>query len=225
MFSHKVLHECDFYKYFIIFYVSVIRYTVINEPLTYSLLEVQLSTVGFNSNVPLVNDTFPRVHLGCVSCSTVFRIQFTTGLRKICYSFLDWTCRLLFRLWMEIWMSKDHIYNLVGIFWPVNKDNNNLVLMWIADYKHKPKYINDVFSGPHGSLSVHVCCLHLKTEFCSCARGRQWCGIIHYYWWTASIKPRLLFSRARYVSWGLFLSSVFLCIELELGQISPLFSP
>jgi len=29
-------------------------------------------------------------------------------------------------------------------------------------------------------------------EFRSCARGRQWCCIIHYYWWTASIKPRLL---------------------------------
>ena len=24
-------------------------------------------------------------------------------------------------------------------------------------------------------------CLHLKMEFCSCARGRQWCGIIHYH--------------------------------------------
>ena len=52
---------------------------------------------------------------------------------------------------------------------------------------------------------VHVCCLHLKMEFRSCARGRQWCGIIHYYWWTASIKPRLLFSRAGYAS----LSSVY----------------
>ena len=37
------------------------------------------------------------------------------------------------------------------------------------------------FSGPQGSWSVHVCCLRLKKEFCSCARGRQWCGIIHYY--------------------------------------------
>jgi len=27
--------------------------------------------------------------------------------------------------------------------------------------------------------------------------------IIHNYWWTASIKPRLLFSRACYASWGL----------------------
>ena len=42
----------------------------------------------------------------------------------------------------------------------------------------------------------------------SCARGRQWCGIIHYYSWTASIKPMLLFSRAGYASWGLSLSSV-----------------
>ena len=46
-------------------------------------------------------------------------------------------------------------------------------------------------------------------EYCSCARGRQWCGIIHYYWWTASIKPRLLFSRAGYASCGLSLSSVY----------------
>ena len=38
-----------------------------------------------------------------------------------------------------------------------------------------------VFSGPQGSWSVHVCCLLLKMEFRSCARGRQWCGIIHYY--------------------------------------------
>jgi len=30
--------------------------------------------------------------------------------------------------------------------------------------------------------------------------GLQWYGIIHYYWWTASIKPRLLFSRAGYAS-------------------------
>jgi len=46
-------------------------------------------------------------------------------------------------------------------------------------------------------------CLHLKMEFRSCARGRQWCGIFHYRWWTASIKPRLLFSHSGIVSWGL----------------------
>ena len=37
------------------------------------------------------------------------------------------------------------------------------------------------FSGPQGPWGVHVCCLHLKMEFCLCARGRQWCGIIHVY--------------------------------------------
>jgi len=46
-------------------------------------------------------------------------------------------------------------------------------------------------------------CLHLKMEFRSCARGRHWCGIFHYHWWTASIKPRLLFSHSGLVSWGL----------------------
>jgi len=34
----------------------------------------------------------------------------------------------------------------------------------------------------------------------------QWCGVIHYHWWTALIKPRMLFSRAGYASWGLSLS-------------------
>jgi len=68
---------------------------------------------------------------------------------------------------------------------------------------NKSYYFLKTFSGLQGSWSV--CCLHLKMEFCSCARGREWCGIIHYYWWTASIKPRLLFSRAGYASWGLFL--------------------
>jgi len=54
-------------------------------------------------------------------------------------------------------------------------------------------------------------CLHLKMEFRVCARGRQWCGIFHYYWWTASIKPRLLFSHSGFVSWGLpFLQLILL---------------
>ena len=29
--------------------------------------------------------------------------------------------------------------------------------------------------------AVHVCCLHLKMEFCSCPKGCQWCGIIYYH--------------------------------------------
>ena len=80
------------------------------------------------------------------------------------------------------------------------------MLLWIIILTHHC-VVN--FSGPQGSWSVHVCCLHLKMEFCSCARGRQWCGIIHYHWWAASMGPRLLFSRTGYASWGLSFSSVY----------------
>jgi len=31
--------------------------------------------------------------------------------------------------------------------------------------------VKSYFSGPHGSWSVHVCCLNFKMEFRSCARG------------------------------------------------------
>ena len=44
-------------------------------------------------------------------------------------------------------------------------------------------------------------------------QGRQWFGIINYYWWTASIKPRLLFSGAGHASWGLYISSVLLLLN------------
>jgi len=46
-------------------------------------------------------------------------------------------------------------------------------------------------------------CLHLKMKFRSCAKGRQWCAIFYYHRWTASLKPRLLFSHSDLVSWGL----------------------
>jgi len=59
-------------------------------------------------------------------------------------------------------------------------------------------------------------CLHLKIEFRSCARGRPWCGIFHFHWWTASIKPRLLFSHSGLVSWGL----PFLQFNLSLLEFS-----
>jgi len=71
------------------------------------------------------------------------------------------------------------------------------------------------WSTIHGSTCVHVCCLHLKMEFRSCASGVASSRafpfislIIHYHWWTASIKPKLLFFRAGYATWGLSLSSV-----------------
>jgi len=59
-----------------------------------------------------------------------------------------------------------------------------------------------------------------KMEFRLCARGRQWCGIIHHHWWTASIKPRLLFSRAGYASWGISLIHVHSMIPEDQKNIT-----
>jgi len=49
------------------------------------------------------------------------------------------------------------------------------------------------------------CCFHRKFVFRSWGRGRQKCGIIHYNWWIASIKPMLLFPYTSYASCGLSL--------------------
>jgi len=48
----------------------------------------------------------------------------------------------------------------------------NPILMMMAMY-----YITVLlyYSGPQGSWIV--CCLHLKKEFRSCARGHQWCDM------------------------------------------------
>ena len=51
----------------------------------------------------------------------------------------------------------------------------------------------------------------MESESCTVAESSAeggvsfsvWCGIFHYHWWTASIKPRLLFSHSGNVSWGL----------------------
>ena len=94
-------------------------------------------------------------------------------------------------LYLNISSIYIEIYHLFASFL---KMNANLFLSFI--------FRQTYFSGPQGSWSVHVCCLHLKMEFRSCVRGHQWCGIIHYYWWTASINSRLLFSRAGFASWG-----------------------
>jgi len=67
-------------------------------------------------------------------------------------------------------------------------------------------------------------------EFCLCARGRQWCGIIHYYWWTAcsncchepmyrlSAKP----SNANFHGKQLSTPTLFSTKFHELGILSPL---
>jgi len=59
----------------------------------------------------------------------------------------------------------------------------NKILTPYKLYKKSPRttlLCSHIFSGPQGSWSVHVCCLHLKMEFRSCARGHQWLGIIQY---------------------------------------------
>jgi len=100
------------------------------------------------------------------------------------------------------------MYSLLSFFLPFN--------MYMCNFMYKNRLYHHcvvIFFWSSGIMEcTYVCCLHLKMEFCSCARGRQWCGIIHCRWWTASIKPRLLFSRAGYASWGLSLSSVWCCL-------------
>jgi len=60
-----------------------------------------------------------------------------------------------------------------------------------------------IFSGLQWSWIVHVCCLHWENEFRSCARGRKWNGILHYHWWTSSVKPMLFFYRPGYAPGGI----------------------
>jgi len=61
------------------------------------------------------------------------------------------------------------------------------------------------------SLRIMDCiCWHLKMEFRLCGRGRQWCSIIYYHWWTSSIKPRLLFIMQAVFSEGYFFSQLTL---------------
>ena len=63
------------------------------------------------------------------------------------------------------------------------------------------------------SVIMDCICLHLEIELRACARWRQWCGIFHCHWWTASIKPRLLFSSCRLCFLRIFhfLSWIKLC--------------
>ena len=41
--------------------------------------------------------------------------------------------------------------------------------------------------------------------FCSCAMGRQWCGVFHYHRWTASIKLMLVVSQCQQPFLNIFL--------------------
>jgi len=148
-------------------------------------------------------------------------------IRRVCRSAksVNKSCRNLIYSYHIISFNQNVVchnkYNEQLSKWAMNKMNNEQnknKTIWVnvsvnnyVGVKQGVGWVTVTFlclSDPQGSWGVHVCCLHLKMEFRSCARGRQCGGIIHYYWWTASIKPRLLFSRADYASWGLSLSSV-----------------
>jgi len=64
------------------------------------------------------------------------------------------------------------------------------------------------------SLSIQIIPVILNFSFClkkvqsDTKRFKENPKDLFIVWWTASIKPRLLFSRAGYASWGLSLSSV-----------------
>ena len=75
----------------------------------------------------------------------------------------------------------------------------------------------DLIKGKNGKPSGSMVCIgNQQPRF----------GIIHYYWWTASIKPRLLFPRAGYASWGLSLSSVYWsCSSVVRKDATPLTPP
>ena len=124
----------------------------------------------------------------------------------VCLKFnkINNACSLSIYPWMRI---VHKICTLVWWYW-------NTICIWFALSNFKSPRTTSLCSHIFLVLRDHgvymYVCLHLKMEFRLCARGRQWCGIIHYYGWTASIKPRLLFSCAGYMyaSWGLSLISV-----------------
>ena len=66
---------------------------------------------------------------------------------------------------------------------------------------HHCVVISNLFSRVMGCV-----CLHLKIECRTCARGRQWCDIFHFHWWTASINRCCCFSHAGCASEGILLS-------------------
>jgi len=111
--------------------------------------------------------------------------NYRLGSRSVCDLWTGWR-HIKYRRAYANEVIPCHQFNLTYYSWclvPVLRLQN------VAPYYI---FVYLYFSGPQESWSVHVCCLHLKMEFRSCTRGRQWCGIIYCHLWTASIKPRLL---------------------------------
>ena len=94
---------------------------------------------------------------------------------------------------------------LVFIFWATRfRDHSNLLTLW------KQFFILHVFNSCKMYELTQVLQHVYKCSNTLILNGVQRIAftilcIIHYYWWTASIKQRLLFSRAGYAAWGLSL--------------------
>ena len=94
------------------------------------------------------------------------------------------------------------------------------LILWSTKNRLEPFY---KFAGwPHKDNSCVVLLNRTNRYRRSClnmSRGRQWSGIFHFYWWTTSIKPRLLFAHAGFASWGLLLLPGLFYIILSYKQI------
>ena len=95
----------------------------------------------------------------------------------------------------------------------VNGLQNALLLKLFHVFTHSkwkshiyPRVCVVIFSGHQGSWIVLMLTFDYRVRLMR--QGPQWCGIFNYYWWTATIKPRLLFSHAGHASWRLFLFAV-----------------
>jgi len=120
----------------------------------------------------------------CTPCFVMFCVFLHGSFCQVAHK-LDMST--LFTTFFSLNIFSIYIFNIS----PIYITNLSLVCVCYVFICPRTASVCSYFSGPQGSWVV--CCLHLKIEFRSCARRRQWCGIFYYHWWTASIKPRLLF--------------------------------
>ena len=77
--------------------------------------------------------------------------------------------------------SKDIIYNCTSTCMPPTRQKLQLSYITSITTTVSNEYNCTQQNVYVACVYVVSCCLHLKMEYCSCARGRQWCGIIHYH--------------------------------------------
>jgi len=95
-------------------------------------------------------------------------------------------------VWAELFFS-----NVNNIQSMIPEDQKNITIQWCStgDILHHilTKYPTHKICGLAVDCTHGLCGADWRSSFKS-ACGRQWCDIYHYHWWTALIKPRLLFS-------------------------------